>query len=304
MDLYRNQSFAEALELLTREGGRFPEQAPTISYLRSCMAARVEQPELAIQVLRDALDQGFWYGEQIMRASPSWQPLQGRPDFEELVERFKERQEAADVRPQRFIMEPAGGCRADRPCPLFIALHGNGDNGTTALNGWRPATDAGWLLAALQSSQAGMSDAYIWDDQDTARREIAEHYTALCQQYAVDVDRVVVAGFSMGGETALRMVLSGVVPARGFVLLGPGGPTIDTPEAWLPLIGQGAARGLRGFVLLGEQDAGVPHDSIRTLVELLNTHGVPCELELLPNLGHQYPDDIAPQLSRALAFIA
>jgi hypothetical protein len=139
MELYRNQSFAEALELLTREGGRFPEQAPTIYYLRSCMAARVEQPDLAIQILRDALGQGFWYGEQVMRASPSWQPLQGRPDFEELVERFKERQTAADVRPQRFIMEPAGGCRADQPCPLFVALHGNGDNGTAALNAWRPA---------------------------------------------------------------------------------------------------------------------------------------------------------------------
>jgi predicted esterase len=90
---------------------------------------------------------------------------------------------------------------------------------------------------------------------------------------------------------------------KGFILLGPGGPTIDTPEEWLPLIKEGAERNLRGYVLLGEEDAGVPHDAIRTLVDLLNANGIPCHLEMLPGLAHQYPPDTGPALSRALGFI-
>jgi dienelactone hydrolase len=303
MGLYHNQSYAEALELLTQSGDRFPGEAPIVLYLRSCMAARVEQPELAIQVLREALERGIWVGETTMRESPSLRPLQGRPDFEELVDRFKELRAAAKIEPQRFIVEPEGGCNAERPCPLLIALHGNNSNAAAALHGWRPAVDTGWLLAALQSSQAEMTDMYVWDDQDTALREVAQHYAALREEYAIDPERVVVAGFSMGGETALRAVLNGTVPVRAFVLLGPGGPTIGTPETWLPLIEQAAARGVRGYVLLGERDDAVPHENIRALVELLNTNGVPCELEMIPNLGHAYPDDIAPYQGRALAFI-
>ena len=111
----------------------------------------------------------------------------------------------------------------------------------------------------------------------------------------------------LGGETALRAALSGMVPVRGFILLGPGGPTIDTPEAWRrsapTLIRQGAERNLRGYVLLGEEDAGVPHDAIRALVELLNANGIPCHLEILPGLAHEYPPDPGPVLSRALGFI-
>ena len=105
-----------------------------------------------------------------------------------------------------------------------------------SLHGWGPVAEQGWLLAAAQSSQAGMTDQYIWDDQNTALREIAQHYATLRDEHDIDPSRVVLGGFSMGGETALRAALLGTMPARGFILLGPGGPTIDTPDEWLPLM--------------------------------------------------------------------
>src|SRR5919204_212614 len=106
---------------------------------------------------------------------------------------------------------------------------------------------------------------------EAMRHYQSQDYAAVLRTlHAINPGRVVIAGFSLGGETALRAVLSGAVPARGFILLGPGGPTIDTPEEWLPLIEEGSDRKLRGYVLLGEEDAGVPQDAIRKLVELLN----------------------------------
>ena len=146
-------------------------------------------------------------------------------------------------------------------------------------------------------------DAYVWNDQEIALREVAEHYATVTADHAVDPGRVLVAGFSMGGETALRAALLGTIPARGFILLGPGGPTIDTPDAWLPLIADAAERSLRGYVLRGEQDASIPQDAIRTLVDSLNAHGIPCALEVIPTIRHEYPLDFAPYLARALAFV-
>src|SRR5437868_4944763 len=86
MALYGEQRFGEVLELLDREGDAYPEQVWHVLYLRSCMAARIGQPERALQVLKEAVDRGYWYGENMMRQSPSWQGLQGVPEFERLAE--------------------------------------------------------------------------------------------------------------------------------------------------------------------------------------------------------------------------
>ncbi len=303
MEHYQAQDYAGALEILTREGDRFPAEAATVLYLRSCMAARVGLPDLAVAILEDALNRGLWYGERVMRESPSWQPLQGLPAFERLAAVCKARQAAAAIGPALRVLDPADGCPAGATCPLFIALHGNAGTADSAIQGWRAVTDAGWRLVALQSSQVGGANAYLWDDQETALRETAAQYADLSAQYTVDPARLVVAGFSLGGETALRIVLSGSIPAPAFILLGPGGPTMDTPDAWLPLIAQGAARGVRGYVFLGDRDNAVEQDNARRVVDLLNAHGVPCGLEMLPHLGHAYPADFVPGIRRALAFV-
>ena len=78
---------------------------------------------------------------------------------------------------------------------------------------------------------------------------------------------------------------------------------METPATWLPLIAQGAARGVRGYVFLGERDNAVEQATTRQVVDLLNANGVPCGLEMLPNLGHAYPADFGPGIRRALAFV-
>lgn len=302
MRLYDEQKYAEALELLTREGNNFPEHEAEIAYLRSCMAARIGKPELAVAILEEALQHGHWYGEQIMRLTPSWQRLQGTPDFERVATICKEREVAEHPESRVFVREPEGGIQAGQRYPLFIALHGNADNATHALDGWQAVTSAEWMLAAIQSSQMVGSQSFGWFDIEQATREIEWQYAKVREQYAIDTERVVLAGFSGGGELALRLSLDGTIPARGFVLLGPA-ITAETTAARLPLIQEGAAQGLRGYVMLGEEDLNLPQDEIRAVVTLLNDHGIPCGIEEIPDLGHSYPTENTPMLQRALAFI-
>ena len=292
-------------DLLTAEGGRFtdPAQAYEVLYLRSCMAARTERPELALSLIRESLDRGLWYGEEVLRMSPSWKSLQGNPQFEKLAEESLAMAKEAYVGPQMEVVEPEGGCLPMNPCPVVMALHGNGSNLAQTLRGWRPALDMGWALAAVQSSQMAGPTTFIWDNQETSLRELGAHYAVLVSSHSVDPKRVVLAGFSMGGETALRAALVGTVPVTGFVLLGPGGPGIDAPEGWAPLIEKAAGRGLRGYVLLGEADDSIPHDAIRRIVEMLNEGGIATELEVIPGVRHDYPPDFDQYARRALAFV-
>jgi predicted esterase len=303
--LHGEQKYDELYDVMTREGERFPEEAYTVLYFRSCMAARAGRNDEAVDLLREAHGQGIWYGEYIMRNSPSWQPLQGVSEFEEMVALFKESEKEAYVGPLMLVAEPEGGCNGERPCPAFITLHGNGQNARRSLDGWNAVAGMGWLQASLQSSQVQSSDSFIWDDQDVALPEVAAHYADLTANYHIDANRVIIAGFSIGGETALRASLLGTIPVKGFVLLGPGGPMTDEPAAWLPMLqeARSVGRALRGYVFLGERDNSIPHDAIKQIVASLNDHGVPTELEVIPEIVHEYPQDFAPYIERALAFI-
>lgn len=299
---YGKQEYATAYELLTREAPRFPEEASTIYYLRSCMAARLGPPDQAIAILAEAVHQGFWYGQMMLRKSPSWLPLQGIPAFEEIAVICLERQAAAKSGAAYIVALPEGGLEQGRTYPLFLALHGNVQTAISALQGWHPVTKMGYILAAIQSSQAEAKDASIWDDQAVADHDVTEQLQAIFAAYPIDHAQIILAGFSMGGETALRLVLQGTIPTQRFLLLGPGGPMTDEPDAWNELIATGAQRGLRGYVLMGERDAGIPQNAIRETVRRMEALGIPCQIEMLPELRHEYPQDEAV-IRHALDFL-
>lgn len=303
--LHQAGQSTEAYDLLTSEGGQFtdPAQENIILYLRSCASARAGKPDQAVALVQQAFDKGYWYGELIMRESPSYATLQGRPEFERLVELARVRQTEASSTPQLLVVEPEGGRNREQPFPTLVVLHGNTQTGQAALNAWRAATQQGWLVASIQSSQTTSYNMYIWDNQETAVRDVESQFARLRGEYNLDTTRLVLAGFSYGGETALRASLTGLVQARGFVLLGPGGDAFSRPEEWRPMIEQAKGKGLRGYVLLGEQDTEDLRGAAKTMVRLLNEGGIPCELEMLPDLGHAYPQDFGPIIERALAFV-
>lgn len=302
MKLYREQDYAAAYDLLTAEGPSHPEHEVDVYYMRSCLASRQGKHDLAVQLIADALEGDIWFGQTLMRRTPSWQVLQGLPEFERLAAISMARQQRAGQAVARHVaLVPKGRMP---PYRGIVALHGNGDNARSALAGWSSVVDEGWLLAAVQSSQIVRTDGYVWDDTETALREVREQHATLGSEHELSADDLIVAGFSMGGETALRVALTGTIPARAFILLGPGGPDTDRPDSWLPLIHQQRARGvpLRGYLVAGQEDDVAPIETLRALAGLLTENGIPCGFEVVPGLAHEYPPDFRTIIQRALAF--
>jgi predicted esterase len=304
-DLYQRQQYARAHDLAEQHAGTYPDQTPVVNYWRVCMAVRVGKPAEALQLLTDMINSGFWYGETLLRRSPSLQPLQGDPTFEELVEKNREQQ----VKDQEQLfplitLRSRGGCQDDEhPCPLMVALHGNGVTAQSSVDFWKPAASAGWLVGIPQSSQAMWKDAYIWSDLETARMEIEQHINLLNRQYAVDARRTVLAGHSMGGELAVWLALSGATEVRGIVAIGPGGPFMDNPDDWAELVQAYSGQPLRAYLIYGEADTSIQQQNIHVLAEMLQKSGAACEVESLPGVGHDYnPAYIAPFL-RGLKFV-
>lgn len=94
-ELSDEQRYADAYRLVTDEGPQFTENESDVYYLRSCAAARMGDAELAVALLREALARGHWYGEVLLRQSPSWEFLQGTADFEEAARESTARRRAA-----------------------------------------------------------------------------------------------------------------------------------------------------------------------------------------------------------------
>jgi len=303
--LYQNGEYAQALDLATREASRFPTEAWLVTYWRICLASLLGEMALALQLLEEALAAGLWYAETQLREDTDLQSLQGLAEFERLVEVCRDRHGEAQARAVSALitLQPEGGCQAGlQPCPLLLALHGNNKTAEGSVGFWRSAVYNGWLLALPQSSQVRGPDAYVWNDRDWAVREIQEHVATLCEQYAVDSERVVVAGFSLGGELAIWLAMSGTIEARGFIAVGPGGPYMREPDKWVPLIEASQGRGLRGYLVVGKKDVFC-YEGTQALAGLLKSRDVPCELEVHPNLGHDFPPEFQQSLTRALEFI-
>jgi predicted esterase len=289
--------YAEALELVTREGHRFPDYSQSvIFYWRMLMANHLNQSALVLQLLQEALAAGHWYSPLEMRGD--FQALNGRPEFERLLERSAERRAAviANAVPVLKILQPE---RAPRPYPWLLGLHGNDGNVESFARHWAMAVSQGWFVALPQSTQSYGPGAFSWNDWDWAVPEVQQHVAVIYQAYPVDPRRAVVAGFSMGAGLALWLVLNGFVQARGLILVAPFLPTV---ESLSPALETFQANGLRAFLVASDDD---PYclDVAQKLAILLPRHGIDCKLEIYPQLGHSFPPPFEGRLPTALEYV-
>lgn len=296
--LHEEEKYQEALALVEREIPGFPEHVRHTYYWRACLLALLSRPDKAVSTLHAALDQGVWFPPTMLREDPDLKSLHGIPAFEHIQAVSRERQAAAQAKsvPQLLTLQPDG---AIPPYPLLVALHGNNSNARITADYWGPVIQKGWLLGLPQSSQVSTEDAYRWDDREWAIQEVEQHYETLLRDYAVDGKRTVVGGFSMGGGTAIWIALSRTIPILGFVALG---PWLADTAGLRPLLETRRESELRGSIIIGDKDRHCLKVS-QEVAALMHEYGLACDLDIIPDLGHVYPDDFALRLQRALDFV-
>ena len=187
----------------------------------------------------------------------------------------------------------------DRRYPLFLALHGGGENVEMFMPNWTsPVLNREFIVAFPQSTQLIAMDGYNWtEDIDLSLREIRDAFDQVVGQYPVDVDQVVVGGFSSGGVASLEVVLRDAIPVRGFVVLCPAMPEGFSAEG----VSAASERGVRGTLLTTEMDGRVAQQ--RRMADIMEEVGFAYEFHVTPDVGHWYPDDLAERIDLAIAHI-
>ena len=254
----------------------------------------------ALDALDRALAEGCRYKREWLEREERLSALRGIPRFADIVARADARyaEDAAAARPHLTFAIPdelpdAFGY------PLLIALHGNNSNAQETAPHWASMADRGWVVAVPQSSEIGVTPgAYTWNDRERAAAEVSTHLERVKRATQIDVGRIVLAGFSMGGLQAIALPLTKKLRVRGVVPVA----------AWLPditeftaLVGSGAGKMLRAYVVVGEKDPSCA--GARELVDLFKRHQLRAELDVRAGLGHEYPADMSETVGRALAFV-
>ena len=255
----------------------------------------------ALAALEAAYAAGCRYRDDWLTRDARLAPLAADPGFADLVARASARYEAdaADARPRLVFAMP------DAPpdafgYPLLVVLHGNNSSADETAPLWCAMADKGWVVAVPQSSEIGPTPgSFLWNDRERAARELDLHLERVKNATQVDVSRIVLAGFSMGGTQAIALALTKRFLVRGVVTVC---AWLGALDEFTRLIDGGAGRMLRCYHVVGELDRS--RDATRRLVDQLKAHGVRAELDERAGLGHEYPGDMEETLTKALAFVA
>ncbi len=302
--LYAEGKLREIIAQIDERRDDFPDERLFLAYWQLGMAARLEDDDLAFQILDDLIYQGQWINQVLLKTSPSLETLQNNPQYEERLREMAvlQNREITQLIPL-LTLHKEGRCLDANPCPLLIGLHAGRSLSLKSIPFWQVPATHGWLVGVPQSSQALWSGGYVWDDEQIARDEIEAHMHGLMDKYTVDRRRVILAGHRNGGELATFLPVSGGIDARGFIAIGPTGTLMDDPDQWARILQGRPPRGLRGVVLLGEHDPAPRVAEIRRTVDIFNTLGLPCLLEIVPGVGSDYEPDYDQAILRAIDFV-
>ena len=197
--LYYAQAYTQGLDLVEQEQIAFPEHANEIAYWRLCCHTLVGKQAEALHIFHETLEQGGWFAPSLLEQDADLADLRQLPAFQEMVAVCRHRlaQIKDHVQPELLIEKPEEEQAA--ALPLLIALHGNEGNAHHTIGEWSGIAAQGWLLGVPTSSQIVGPNEFIWDERERGISEVRAHLGKLASDYTVDLERVVLGGFSQWG---------------------------------------------------------------------------------------------------------
>lgn len=297
--LYQKKEYAEAARILEWALTRFPDHLEANAFNLALMHMQLQEHDKAIEALEYGLEHGVWFGKYAIGAE-IWAPLREKERFQAFLEKNEaKRQEAQKSAQQKLEVFVPEGYDKDKTYPLFIALHGGGENIDVFKPQWTSdLLKREFIVAYPQSIQMVSMTGYSWtEDIELSKKEIREAYEKVLQDYPVDPARVIVGGFSSGGVASLEVVLDNTIPVIGFVVLCPPKPDDFTAEK----LGEVRQRGIRGTVLTTEMDPRLPDQ--KEMAAMMEAVGLAHEFIVTPNIGHWYPENLAELIDNAIAHI-
>ncbi len=298
-ELYGEGRFEEIGALIDGAVERFPDHRSSITYWQACIDSLLGDPEGAVLGLWRGAEDGMFWPENSLRTDPDLTAARSLPSFGAVLNAARRSSERANAnrleRPEVLVFGPMDGSARG----VLIGLHMYARTAAESARYWRPATEMGLAVAVPQSTQISGDGEPAWPDAVVTGRDARLAREEALERYPSAAAATIVGGASQGGARAAAIALSGEpFPCRGLIAVVSAFP--DLPDVQAAALGA-AARGLRAWLVTGDHDS--TRDEVERLHRELVAAGVPTELNFVPGLGHEFPNDFPDRLRRAVAFV-
>ena len=256
---------------------------PQTLYFLACLAGGANMPDKALEWLTTAiLEKGWWYRPEVLddddlsllRSSDKFISLKSISD--------KRHAEAMSGARAVFTWEKK---TADN---LFIAVHGNTQNGQTAKSDWKPILNdnTGWQLETVQSAVPDGYGTFRWNYDMSSYLPVAH---ALEKVQSEGYKMIVCGGFSAGCDMLLRTIMYSEALCNTLFLQSPWIPVLKGHEE--ELLKAVKQKNIQLKILCGSCDEDcLP--MAEHLYEITNTGGIHAELTIQEGSRHQFPKEL------------
>ena len=274
-------AYSEAYRFLLNAYEESPGSfGPQTFYFLACLAGGANMPELALTWLRKAIQENNWWYRPEVLEDDDLAALKNDAAFLSLKAISDERY--ADALSRSKALHSWKKKTADN---LFLAIHGNTQNGDVARADWEPivGTSGLWQLETVQSAEPDGYGTYRWSYDSTSYLPVANSMESVQNQ---GYHKIACGGFSAGCDMLLRAVAFS--PAGCDLLL------LQSP--WIPVLQEHAEAVVRAIsqknialrIFCGAED----EDCLplaEQLYAVTKQAGCKVTLTVQENTRHQFP---------------
>lgn len=273
--------YAEAYQFLLDAYEACPDSfGPQTLYFLSCLAGGADRPTDALYWLRTAItERGWWYRPEVLE-DDDLEALKADPEFASLKALSDARYaDAAAKSEAEFSWKQK---TADN---LFLAVHGNTQNGATALADWTPVFggDDRWQIETVQSAEPDGYGTYRWSYDMASYLPVADAMESVQDK---GYGMIMCGGFSAGCDMLLRAVTFAAARCDILVLQSP----------WIPVLhehSEALARAIRQKNIALRIFCGADDEDCLPLAKQLyaavSETGADVTLTVQENTRHQFP---------------
>ena len=257
---------------------------PQTLYFLACLAGGADMPEEALDWLRKSIyDNKWWYRPEVLE-DDDLAALKNDKVFLALKSISEDCYARAVVKSKAvFSWEKK---TADN---LFLAIHGNTQNGEMARTDWEPIVggDGRWQMETIQSGEPDGYGTYRWSYYDRTSYLLVARSMERVQNEGYH--KIACGGFSAGCDMLLRAVT--FTAARCDLLL------LQSP--WIPVLQEHTEDLIRAIsqkkmelrIFCGSEDEDcLP--MAEQLYDGMKKAGVDVALKVQPNTRHQFPAEV------------